>query len=345
MNYLRGLQERDDEMREVLRALGGLLLGVGALVLAIRRGSFDDGWGELALFVVFALPAVLLYGGGFLAARDAVSPRQWHGVFIVFGLVFLLFALLQFVDLVGGDTGAPLNAAWIFGAIAAAGIAAALLAGVSFGWLAAGIAAIVVWLSLSSEILGDDFDDAGTFRGLCVLIAGGLVLAGLLLHRRLGGPVHEPAAHEPPPHARVRAHATPLELVTAGGLAFLLGTGLVSATGAVAAGISSAIAPLGGAPASGGIGEPSLFWDAVLLVGSLALVAFGSHLGRRGPAYVGALGLTLFVVIVGLDLDDSSPTGTIMGWPLILLALGAAALIASAVVPGERRDPQAPPSG
>jgi len=48
---------------------------------------------------------------------------------------------------------------------------------------------------------------------------------------------------------------------------------------------------------------------------------------------VGAVGLTIFVVIVGLDLDDSSPAGKILGWPLVLLILAAAALAASVLLP------------
>ena len=109
--------------------------------------------------------------------------------------------------------------------------------------------------------------------------------------------------------------------------------------------ILGALAPLGAA-SGGGFAEPSLFWDIVLLLGSLALVVFGVFFRVRGPAYVGAIGLTIFIVIVGLDLDDSSPSGSLLGWPLVLLILAAAALAASVLMPrreGVATTPAAPP--
>ena len=325
MEYLRTIQAGDDEARQGLRTVGGLLLGVGALVLAFRRTNFEDPWGDFAMFLVFLLPALALYGAGLLAARQAVLPRAWHSVFIVFGLIFALLALFQFIQLVDGDAGAALNVAWVFAAVGALGALAALTAAVRFGMLAAGIAFIVAWLALWSEILGDDFSgDAGTIRGLAMLVAGILLAAGVALHwRRRGRHLNPPLDDE--------HFALPAELLTAGGIAFLIGAGVLSATGAIAQGILGALGPF--APSGGGFAEPSLFWDIVLLVGSLALIGFGARLAVRGPVYVGAAGLTIFTVIVGLDLDDSSPAGDVVGWPLVLLVLAGAALVASVVMP------------
>lgn len=332
MEYLRTIQANDDEWRRGLRALGALLLGVGALVLAQRKSGFEDPWGDFALFLVAILPALFLYGGGFLAATAAPESRGWHGVFLVFGLVFALFSCFQFLALIDGDTGANLNVAWIFGLIAALGAVAALRADVRFGLLAAGIAATVAWLALWSEILGDDFNDAGTVRGLSVLAAIILGLAGLALYLQRGGTRSLAALDDP-------QIAKPAELVTAAGLTFLFGTGVLSATGAIATGLLNALGPLAPVGAGTGFAEPSLFWDIVLLIGSLTLVVLGSRLGLRGPAYVGAVGLTIFVVIVGLDLDDDSPAGAIAGWPLILLLLAAAAIAASVMLPARERSP------
>ncbi len=53
--------------------------------------------------------------------------------------------------------------------------------------------------------------------------------------------------------------------------------------------------------------------------------------------YVGAFGILFFVLVVGLDLDDSSPAGKLLGWPLIVLILGAAAF-AARFVPSLRLD-------
>ncbi len=126
----------------------------------------------------------------------------------------------------------------------------------------------------------------------------------------------------------------PAELLTASGLVFLFGAGILSATGAIVQSLFGLFAPFG--EVGGGVAEPSLFWDIVLLVGSLALVVLGVFFRVRGPAYVGAIGLTIFIAIVGLDLDDSSPSGSVLGWPFVLLLLAAAALVASVLLP--RRD-------
>jgi hypothetical protein len=326
MEYLRTIQANDDEARQGLRALGALLLGVGVLVLAYRRSNFADPWGDFALLLVALLPAVFLYGGGLLAALSSSERSAWHGVFLIFGLIFALFTFFQFLELIDGDTGATLNVAWIFAVVGALGAIAALVAGVRFGMLAAGIAFIVAWLALWDAILGDDFaTDAGTIRGLSMLAAAILFAAGAGLHwLRRGRHLNPPLDDE--------HFALPAELLTASGLAFLLAAGLLSATGALVQGFLFALGPLA-PPDAGGFAEPSLFWDVVLLAGSIGLVVLGTWFGTRGPAYVGAIGLTIFVVIVGLDLDDSSPSGSVAGWPLVLLLLAAVALVASVLLP------------
>ena len=327
MQTVRSIQAGDDDVRRALRMLGGLLLGVGALVLAFRRGSLDDPWGDFGLFLVVVIPAVLLYGGGLLAARASEARSAWHGVFLVFGLLFVYLSLNQFVDMVGGTPDSSLNTAWIFAVVAVLGAVAALGCGVRFGMLAAGVAFLISWLSVWDEVIGDGIaSDAGTFRGLTILAAIVLGLAALALHWRLRGRnFNRPFVDE---HV-----AIPAELVTAAGIAFVFGAGLLSLTGAIEQAIFGALAPFDGASAGGGFAEPSLFWDLVLLAGALKLTALGAWLGVRGPVYVGAVGLAVFTFIVGLDLDDSSPSGSVVGWPLVLLLLAAAALAASAFMP------------
>ena len=55
--------------------------------------------------------------------------------------------------------------------------------------------------------------------------------------------------------------------------------------------------------------QTSNLWDILLLLVSLGLVAIGSQIGTRGPVYVGAIGLLLFLVIAGLrsQLDPAAP--------------------------------------
>jgi hypothetical protein len=75
--------------------------------------------------------------------------------------------------------------------------------------------------------------------------------------------------------------------------------------------------------------DSSFFWELVLLVVSLLAIGYGSWSGVRGPSYVGGIGLFNFLLIVGLDLNDSTPQGDIVGWPLALVLLGAVAFAAS----------------
>ncbi len=88
-----------------------------------------------------------------------------------------------------------------------------------------------------------------------------------------------------------------------------------------------------------------MLWDTVLLVGSLALIVAGTRFDARGPGYVGAFGLLLFILIAGFDLDDVTPEPSVLGWPLLLLAAGAVATAVSLVpgIPlGPRRREEAP---
>jgi hypothetical protein len=98
------------------------------------------------------------------------------------------------------------------------------------------------------------------------------------------------------------------------------------------AGIAAVIACALGITAIGnlnpfGTGTPPIettnLWDILLLVVSLGLVGIGSQIGVRGPVYVGGIGLLLFLVIAGLDLNSSDPNPFKLGvWPWVLLGLG-----------------------
>ena len=306
MEFLRNLQARDDSRAEALRAVGGLLLGIGGLVLLVRKSSFpDDAWEDFPLLFVWLIPAVILYAGGIAAAR-AARPKLWHSVWVVFGILFLYGALLQFIALLDGNTASSLNTLWTLSVVAAAGVGAALFARVSFGWLVAGVALAIAWLALWDEILADGIGgDAGTFRGLCMIAA--LLLVGLAWFIETRGREGTEAA----------------ELVTAAGLIFVVGAGLIGLSE-----LSSLLVATDVSPTSGGV-EPSLFWDLVLLGGAILLIAAGGLTGVRGPVYVGAAGILTFVLLVGVDLDDDTPAGNIVGWPLVLLLLAALAIAAS----------------
>jgi len=347
MERLRELLAIDDDTpRRGLRLLAGLLLVLGMMLVFVRRSSLGDRWGDLPLLLVLLAPCVFFYGIGLLAAREDAQTRGWESVYVVAGLLLIPLVGFQFLELIDGDENAPLNSAWIFGLTAAAGVAAGLLAGVRFALLAAGLAAIIVWLAIFDEVLEDGVaGDIGTFRGLMVLIALILLASAFLLLRRdsrggLGDRVerHGEGALAGPGEGprgggvlgRFAELGRPLDLGVARGSELVTAAGVAAVTaGAISVARVTALVPFGEPPPF----EASLFWDLELLVVSLALIAFAAWSGTRGPGYVGAFGLLFFITIVGLDLDDDSPEGSLLGWPLILLVLGALAFVAS-LVPG-----------
>jgi hypothetical protein len=84
--------------------------------------------------------------------------------------------------------------------------------------------------------------------------------------------------------------------------------------------------------------DSSLFWEIVLLATSLLAVGYGTRFGARGPAYVGGIGLIIFLFIAGADLNEATPQGKIVGWPLVLAGVGALAFAAS-LIPGLKIGP------
>jgi hypothetical protein len=297
------------------RALGGLVLASGLLVLLIRRTEFADPWGDGLVFWILFLTAGFLFGTGFLGARLSPTTYSWQRAFVVFGLVLIPAAGFAFVQWIGGNTDAPLNSAWIFLLTALAAFAAALIGGVRVGCLLGGIALIVTWLAVWHELLDEGIGgDLGTLRGLLIVIALILLLiAGVVA-------------------VRGRPEGGGSDLVTAAGIAAVWGAGLLTVT----SGIGPVFTPL--AVDTDPLADTSLFWDLLLLLTALGLIAYGAVSGIRGPAYVGTVGLALFIFIVGSDLDDSSPAGKVLGWPLVLLLLGGA-LLAWSLLPALRRKP------
>jgi hypothetical protein len=102
------------------------------------------------------------------------------------------------------------------------------------------------------------------------------------------------------------------ELLTGAGIAAVIGCALgITALGN--------LNPLGGTPPI----QTTNGWDIMLLLVSLGLVAIGSQIGVRGPVYIGTIGLVLFLIIAGLDLNSASPEPFKLGtWPWVLIVLG-----------------------
>src|SRR5262245_21754918 len=148
---------KPDDTRDALRKMGGLLLGLGALMIYVRKGPFlsvnPDQWAAFPMFLVLALPAAYLYGGAILSRPQTGELRPWQVVHSVFGLIFVPLALLQFVDLIGGSPNADLNIFWAFGATAVLAFYAGIVLGARVQLLLGSIALIVSFTAPWHKIL------------------------------------------------------------------------------------------------------------------------------------------------------------------------------------------------
>src|SRR4051794_16673165 len=310
---------KPDDTRDALRKIGGLLFALGAAMIYIRKGPFfainPSQWAAFPVFLVLAVPAVYLYGG-ILTRRQTGELRTWQAVHSVLGLLFVPAALSQFVDVIGGNPTASLNLCWIFLVTAALAFYAGTVIGVRVQLLLGSLALIVAWSAFWDELLSGGISAHwGIYRGLLGMIAIGLLAGGLYLWRtNRGGDEFAASATTPGGDLGLWKAS---ELLTAAGIAAVIACGLgITALGN--------INPLGtGTPPI----ETTNLWDVLLLVVSLGLVALGSQIGVRGPVYVGAIGLVLFLLIAGLDLNSEMPHPFSLGvWPWILLGLGVIAL-------------------
>jgi hypothetical protein len=306
---------KPDDTRDALRKLGGLLLGLGALMIYIRKGPFltvnDNQWAAFPIFLVLAIPAAYLYGSILTRPRTG-GLRAWQVVHSVFGVLLVPLALLQFVDLIGGNPSAALNLFWVFLVTAGLAFYAGGVVGVRVQILLGSIALIIAWTALWDELLsGGVSAHWGVYRGLLGLIAIALLAGGLYLWRTNPGGDDVAATATGPSGDLGLWKAS--ELLTGAGIAAVIG----GALGITALGNLN---PLGtGTPPI----ETTNGWDILLLVVSLGLVALGSQIGVRGPVYVGAIGLVLFLVIAGLDLNSTPPHPFNLGvWPWVLIGLG-----------------------
>jgi hypothetical protein len=234
----------------------------------------------------------------------------------VFGLIFIPLALGQFVDVIGGTPTAALNVFWIAGATAAAAFYAGARAGVRVQFLLGSIAVIVAWTALWDKILSGGIGAHwGIYRGLLGILAIGLLAAALYVWRNNPGGDDIGASATAPSGDLGLWKAS--ELVTGAGIAAVIGCALgITAIGNLNP-LSGSTPPI----------QTSNFWDIMLLLVSLGLVVIGSQIGTRGPVYVGAVGLTLFLVIAGFDLNSQQPNPfKFGGWPWVLLIGGVIAL-------------------
>jgi hypothetical protein len=324
---LSGLRQ---SQRDALRLAGTVIFAAGVLVLLVRKGEH---WSDFPLLLVVGIPCAVFYGLGIGAlrigpadddARDEpgrFALSAWRATALVLGILFVALTVSQLIETIGGDTN---KSGWVFVIFlvtAASAAYAAAAHGLRYGALLAGLALIVSWIALCDAL----FDPSTTaIRWLFLVVGAALAFAALQLHRQ------------------DRREAS--ELVTAAGVAGLAAgvTALVALVGLLIGGaVSSAF---GTEPDLSGGSQQGDEWNVFLLLLAVALIWYGARAPWRGPAYVGAVALLVFIVSVGEDIaslvDGDDPGNGVMGWPLLLLVLGGAALAAGLLGGGGR--PAAP---
>jgi hypothetical protein len=299
------------EGAEWLRILGAVALAVGAVMLFVRKsGALSEDWADFPLLLVAAVPCGLLFWLG-ISDRRGEEVERWRATLLVLAVLLAPLALEQLRETLGLSEDAAFWHFVVFAGTAAMAAYAAFVVGAAYQALLAALAGILAWLFLWEWIASPAVSG---FRVLLALLGIAYLAAAIALR----------ASDRPQGH----------ELVTAAGIVGLL-VGFIGVAEATARALVGTVLALPG----GGHGQ-SFFWDFVLLVVSLALVAYAAMGRVRGPAYVGFVGLLAFTGILGAELGDLAegrvPDGTLVGWPLALLLLGGAAL-AAGVSAGRRR--------
>jgi hypothetical protein len=290
--------------RGPLIAAGAVVLAVGVVLAELRLG---DAVSVLAHVLITGVPAAVVLGLGLQTAGEGGRPPAYQSVLLVTGLLLLEAFLLRLADALGADFGAggfgardtlvwstlpPGTAVWT----------SLVLAGVA-GWAAASrrsavallIAALAAGLALLAAIAWIfDADSQGPYRFLLLACALALALGSLVLRG------------SEPRHAE--------QLVNAAGVAIL-----VIPLTAAAAGALQLLSLFGGSPENLLPG----FWELVVLAAGCGLVAYGAVDRVPGAAYLGLANLAAFVAVVAVGADE-----TLLWWPLLLILLGAGAMLA-----------------
>ncbi|HEV2820730.1 MAG TPA: hypothetical protein VGW11_09505 [Solirubrobacteraceae bacterium] len=267
-------------------AAGAVLLAVGVAVADLRLGGAWAGGVRFGLLSGPAALAVLAMG---LAAPAQERPRPYVTLLLLVALGLTALALSDLADALGdeGRLASPAATTFVSGCLAAMGLVLAWTRGSATVTLTACVAGTVTLLATAD--LGFQLDDRlEAFRYL--------LCAALLVFILAASATRD----------RHRHHA--VSFVEAGGLA------LVAVGATLAAERLPEFAPVG--PLAQGTGAG---WEAVLLLGGWALLAYAAVDRERGPAWLGVVVLALFTGLAGTGEDAS-----LLWWPVILLALGAA---------------------
>jgi hypothetical protein len=292
-------------------AAGAVPLAVGVVVVELRMTQWSLG----ARFVVVALASTLLLTIGWLAPLEQDVPRAYHSALLVTGLLLLAVALVLLAELLGAKRSpGPGALAWTFAVSGACAAAVGRRANSGACTLIAAVAGAVALEALVAWVFQPR--GYGTFRAMLVVTTLAYSAGAIRLrdHRR--------------------RHA--VQLVNAAGLAALaLGLTLIAPV------IGHLLAPILGSPASRGVIRAPFGWALYLVAAGFGLLAYAAADREPGPAYIGTAVLLAFALLAGTALVGR---GSLVGWPLFLLVVGAAG-VALGLRPVTPLPPEPPAGG
>jgi hypothetical protein len=300
-----------DRTRDLLRSMGGLLFASGGIALDFRKSAT---WGPGGRMLAILIPAVVLYGLALnvlgerkRSATPVGDAEPWQSVFMVFAVILNAIWLTLFFHWVHAHGALVTFAVFLLTGISAA--YAAWRANVKFAGFLGALSLLIAWLALWDKILNHP---SGTTNRWLLIIVGVIFLAGSVWLARRG-----------------RRESS--EVITVAGIAGVLGASLGVFVTFVELGLSQFSTAGGVTTSLGGLNAKQHFiWDLLLLLIVLASISYGARSRVRGPGYVGAIGILIFLISVGdqlsVRLSGGSPSGSVVGWPLVLLLAGAAAL-------------------
>ena len=290
---------RIDAERGPILAAGGVLLAAAVGMLAIR---LESSWGKGVHLIVELAAFAVIFGMAWLSPL-AERPLAYQSTLAVTGLVLLVVVLFRLADVFGVEnTGNAGTLIWISAMFTlVAGLAATRFASVASALFAC-IGAAVFAVAVIDKV----FDPHGftTFRWVFFLLTIVFAVAAAGLGR---GPR--------PGFAVAAVNAAGLMLLA------LLATFVVSE-------FAYAFAALDRDVVGESVSGPGWGWKLVLVVGSLAVIAYAAVRRERGPGFIGGFALLLAIVVIGRPHEEAS----VVGWPVLLL-LAALATLALGLAP------------
>jgi hypothetical protein len=281
-------------------AAAGILVAVATFMAEMRMaGEWSVGF-VLAMNLV-AAAAVL--GVGLVAARGEGRPDGPATALLIAGLALALAAVVGLADVLGAEGG---EGSIALTALAFAGIAA-YVAWTRSSPVTGLIAAAALAATVIAAVVGIfDADEVDTFRVLFLALAVAFALAAWRIES-------------------IDKHLS-VQLVNAAGLAVLA---LVVTLSGVGLGFPFQVFAGSGAESA----NEAFGWELASLLACAALVAYAVVRREPGPGYLGAI-CTVYALAAAAGPSEEQ---TLVGWPLVLIALAAVAVVDALRAPAQSR--------